>query len=165
MDHLLSVYKGQQCKVYFFKSWTTYSHPVRPINPMEYEEAVTRDGYYRAWMCGADDKKKFIFFDGIELSKMATDIKKSNIKSLNVNKLEFFEPILEKGKVKVGRPLGYSETLLATSFLVAIPDDTDILILIKQKSVVSYEYKYMQDGKLEQVVVKDFDGNIKLLDY
>ena len=162
MDHLVANYQGKPCEVYFFKSWGTYSHPVKPIDPMEFEDAIKRDGYYRAWMCVENNKNLFVFFEGIELSKKVTDIRKAE---KNSNKVYIYESMIKDNNIKVGRELNGNDTIKTNSFLVSLPDDTDYLTLVEQKSVVSYEYKYNDNGKLQKVLVKDFDGNTKTIDY
>jgi len=158
MDHLNANFQGQSCDVYFFKTWGTYSHPVKPLNPMEFQEAISRDGYYRAWMCKKNNETLFVFFEGIEISKKVTGIPKLERSS---NKIHIYESKLASGKVGVGRELTANDTIRINSFLISLPDRSEHLISVEQKSVISYEYKYHSDGKLQEVIVKDLDGKIR----
>lgn len=158
MDHLNANFQGKPCDVYFFKSWGTYSHPVKPLHPMEFEEAIGRDGYYRAWMCEKNNEPLFVFFEGIEMIKKVTNILK--VKK-NSDKIHIYEPRMVSGRIDVGRELNANDTIKINSFLIAIPNDSEYLISVEQKSAISYEYKYHDNGKLQEVIVKNFDGEIK----
>ena len=59
-------YKGMPCEVYFFESWSTYRHPITPTGPLQYEDALGRKGFYRAWMCEKNNSNYFVFFEGVE---------------------------------------------------------------------------------------------------
>lgn len=60
---------GKECDVFFFKSWGSYSHPVTPVDPISYEEALRRDGFSRAWMCGPQNNRQFMLFEGVRVSR------------------------------------------------------------------------------------------------
>jgi hypothetical protein len=158
MDHLDAYYQGKPCDVYFFKNWGTYSHPVKPLHPMEFDEAIRRDGYYRAWMCTKNNEILFVFFEGIEMSKKITAIPKVE---KNSDKIHIYESRSLAGRIDVGRELNANDTIKINSFLISIPDHFDYLISVEQKSAISYEYKYHDNGKLQEVIVKNLDGKIK----
>lgn len=162
MDHLVSSYDGKACEVYFFKSWSTYSHPVTPTGAIGYEEAMGRDGFYRAWMCNINNIDLFVLFEGVELSKNITGIEKSDQGDASIR---FYESVTDGDAINKGRELNYGETLGRESFLASLCDEGKYLILIKQDVAVSYEYIYNSTGRLEEVVVKDFEGNYRKIEY
>lgn len=162
MDFLTATFQGKPCEVYFFRTWATYSHPVKPIDPIRFEDALKRDAYYRAWMCTIGKQNLFVFFEGVELSKTNTAIPKQ---ISDDGKIHLYEAKEGTTGVERGKALSSNATATVDSFLVSYPEKTTHLIHVKQKSVVTYEYQYDAKGKLTKVLVKDFDGNIKAINY
>lgn len=159
MEYITGVYKNVECKVYFFKGWSTYSHPVRPINPIELEDAVKRAGYYRAWMCKVGGRNLFVKFEGIEQDRIETDIKKRK-----GSDVEVYEAIKSNGSYVVGSTVSVDRPAVSDRFFVSYPEEEN-LFLLSQKVAMSYEYEYSAEGALKKVYVKDFDGNITALEY
>ena len=67
MEGFIKTQKNEmQCQVYFFKSWATYSHPVKPVDAIDYTESIRRGKFYRAWMCDTKESRSlFVLFEGI----------------------------------------------------------------------------------------------------
>ena len=151
-------YKGMPCEVYFFESWSTYQHPVTPTGPLQYEDALGRKGFYRAWMCKKNNSDYFVFFEGVENSIELSDRKLPDDAS---NELQFYE-FTNKGGV--GRKILVNDTLDKEFFYVSLPNENSYLSLVKQKKGISYEYIYNSSGLLEKAIITDFDGNVKTLD-
>lgn len=154
MFFLNTNYKKLPCQVYFFKSWSTYDHPVKPKGPLEYEQALSRKGFYRAWMCKKNNDDLFMLFEGIENSIEETGINKPNDED---DALRFYEPNV--GQV-VGRELSAVETLGHEVFYVSLPNKNK-LHLLTQNTATKYEYIYDDNGMLDSTIVTDFDGNVK----
>lgn len=162
VDYINAKFQGISCEVYFFKRWGTYSHPVTPIDPIEYEEALTRKGFCRAWMCQSLNGNQFSFFEvkrnKIEQTNLIKPVKGSN-------ELRFYEYIFRDGKPEMGRELPGSETMGMDLFLVALPDVTDYLSLATQKMSYSYQYQYDDNGALKKVILTGDEGDVSTLDY
>jgi hypothetical protein len=162
VDYVNAKFQDMPCEVYFFKRWGTYSHPVTPIDPIEYEEALTRKGFCRAWMCQSSNGNQFSFFEAkknkVELTNLIKPVKGDN-------ELRFYEYFLRDSGPKIGRELSGSETMGMDSFLVALPDATDYLSLVVQKMSYSYQYLYDDSGALKKVILTGDDGDISTLDY
>lgn len=147
-------YKNLPCQVYFFKSWSTYTHPVKPKEPLEYEQALLRKGFYRAWMCKKDNADLFMLFEGIENSI------EEEVKNKPTNKNDIVRFYEHNGGEVVGRELSAVETLERNVFYISMPDSNNLL-LMTQNTATKYEYIYDDTGKLNSTIVTDFDGNVK----
>jgi len=162
MNYIAAVYEGNPCKVYLFKSWGTYSHPVKPIGPLAVEDGLSRDGFYRAWMCTKHNNDQFVYFEGVETNIQPTDIAKPID---NKTEIKVYEPVLKGKQYTCGKELPISEILKFEVFLISLPNKSKTLYLLKPKQATSFTYKYDNEGRLKQVLVKDFDGNTTSLDY
>ena len=150
--------KGMPCKVYFFKSWGTYSHPVRPIDPMTYEDALRREGFCRAWMCNTAQGKLFVYFEGLQNKAEITNLSKK----IQDDNMHFYA--LPADNQTIGPEISAEETLQKKQFLVAFPDDSDYLVKLTQHGY-NYEYKCDQSGALKQVIITSIDGRVNTLNY
>ena len=121
MECVAANFQGAMCEVYFFKRWGTYSHPVTPLDPVGYEEALVRKGYVRAWMCGVSGQDQFVFLEAKKNKLNVTEILKPNKES---NALEFYEAITENDELSMGRELTPGETINMDVFFVSLPDDS-----------------------------------------
>lgn len=157
MESLKSNFKDLPCNVFFFKSWSTYEHPVSPKEPIEYEQALKRNGFYRAWMCNQNNENMFVFFEGIENKQEISEFKKPDNEK---NQIRFYNIDLNN---RPDNEIPGEKTLQLDSFYASLPDIDNFLVLVKQTKGISYEYVYT-GGTLKQVIITDFDGNIKTLD-
>ncbi len=149
---------GIPCRVYFFKRWGTYEHPVRPLDPISYGEALQRSGYCRVWMCESGNKEQFLLLEAIRNNLQLTPIKKNPGEN---TELEFFE----YQKDQAGRKISGDVTLGRDRFLVSLPDSPDYLSLVNTSPGYRFRYYYESNGKLKKVKITNMEGEVKLLEY
>lgn len=161
MEFINAKFNGLLCEVYFFKGWSTYSHPVTPTGAIQYEEALARKGFYRAWMCNIHNQDFFVYFEGIENKITKTDM----IKPIHEKDMHFYTHNTDTKKEELGHEISANETMNEKSFYASLPSIPDYYSLITQINGISYEYQYEQSGKLGSSKVTDFDGNVKTFKY
>jgi hypothetical protein len=149
---------GAPCKVYFFKRWGTYEHPVKPLDPISYSDALQAKGYCRAWMCESAAADQFLFFEAIKNEIEITSITKDDH---DKNQLTFYNYQSGSQGVEIQSEL----TLDTNSFLASLENDKHQLTHIQSSVAYSYRYHYAPDGKLKKVDITDIEGNLKTLHY
>ena len=158
VEMLSANHEDMPCEVYFFKSWATYQHPVKPIDPVEYETALQRDGFYRAWLCKKSGKDVFAYFEGIENMHSITKYKKPD----GAGKQAKFYRLKEDGAP--GSEIAANDTIGMSEFYVSLPQVGEYLLSIKQKKSISYQYVYDNNGKPVQAIITGFDGKVSTID-
>lgn len=158
MYAIASTFKSSNCEVFFFRSWSTYQHPVTPVDPLTVTQALSAPGFYRAWMCDKMGREYFVLFEGLESTLQATDIKVPE--SSSTDELKFYSYTDGNGP---GVRMTEKQMLDQEMFYTNLPSDSNTLTLIQLQKGISYEYLYSGDGVLEKTIVTDFDGNIKEL--
>lgn len=53
---------NEQHTTHFFKTWEGYSHPVRPVAPITYQEAQNLNTYYEVTFKAINGAPRLIFF-------------------------------------------------------------------------------------------------------
>ena len=162
MEYVVSDFQGASCEVFFFKRWGTYSHPVKPLDPVEYEDALVRNGYVRAWMCGISGQDQFVFLEAKKNKLEITKVKKPSKKR---EMLKFYEAISDNDELDLGRELSPGETISRDVFFVSFSDDADFLSIVRQKLSYSYQYIYDANNALKQVILTGDDGDVSTLNY
>jgi len=162
MEYVVADFQGASCEVYFFKRWGTYSHPVKPLDPVEYEDALVRKGYVRAWMCGVSGQDQFVFLEAKKNKLEVTKVKKP---SKEREALRFYEAISDNDELDLGRELSPGETISRDVFFVSLRDDADYLSIVRQKLSYSYQYIYDANNALKQVILTGDDGDVSTLNY
>lgn len=151
---------GQQCRVYLFKSWGTYRHPVKPLNPISYEKALQRRGYYRAWMCGSGEAERFVLFEGIELRQSPI------VLSSEIPAGLFFDVVDENGRLGPGAPMKIEDSIDRDRFIITRVGQGEASgFIITQRVSQKFEYEYTDSGALSRVVATNDDGDVNVLDY
>ena len=158
MHAIASTLKSSNCEVFFFKSWSTYQHPVTPVDPLTVTQALSSPGFYRAWMCNKMGSEYFVLFEGLESTLQATDFKVPEPSS--THDLLFYA--YTDGK-EPGTRITEEQMLDQERFYANLPTDSNTLSLVELKKGIRYEYLYSNDGTLEKTIVTDFDGNVKEL--
>jgi hypothetical protein len=164
MDHIAKQLEGAACEVYFFESWSGYSHPVRPVNPQTYEEAIRKPGYYRAWLCQAGAESRFVMFEGIEqgsrpyLGRLPTDV---------ADGTAFFRVTGSDNEVQVGPALRLADVFDAQDYVsvTRTRDSASVATLVHAKVRLRYRYRYDDNGALTLVEITNADGVVKELRY
>ena len=162
VDHANSNIDNMPCQVFFFKRWGTYSHPVTPIDAIEFEEALTREGFCMAWMCSRNGKELFSKFQARNNKFVPTDLLKPSSQAKGLN---FYEVLEENGVMAVGRTLRIDEVVNLTSYLVDFPGSENNLILNNQTISYTYRYIYGEDGSLNQAVITNKLGEENIINY
>lgn len=162
VDHANSNLDNMPCEVFFFKRWGTYSHPVTPIEPIEFEEAIGREGFCMAWMCTNHGKKQFSQFQVRENNIVATELLKPEPQG---DTPKFYALVEENGKQAVGRVLDIDDVVNSTGYLIAFPGTDQYLSLNKQLISYTYRYLYREDGSLKQAVITNELGKVNTINY
>ena len=161
VDHAKINLEELHCEVYFFKRWGTYSHPVTPIDPIDYEIAVMREGFCLAWMCKEGSNELFTKFQARINNITETDI----IKPTKSESIEYYEYLTNAGKIEMGRKLNIDETITLEKFLISLPGSSNNLLANEQNISYTYRYIYNDDGSLKKVVITNMLGEENTLDY
>ncbi len=164
-DHIESTYDGVPCNVYFFTSWSTYSHPVRPQDPLDLEDALNREGYYRAWMVGESGKELFVFFEAVSNNRQETQIAPEEEQSDLAVGFVMWRAQYDGGTLTKGPRISYGDALRENAFLVQQTGSGKNLNLITQTVQLSYRYIYQPDGTLKKIIITNPDGKVSELDY
>ena len=163
MEGFIKTQKNEmQCQVYFFKSWATYSHPVKPVDPMDYTESIKRGKFYRAWMC--DTKKNhsfFTLFEGIELFDFAPQLIR------NTAEIYFYSVMHSKhGDPAKGKNITPEDALYEQDYFIAyMQNDEEKIQYAKQAVKLRYEYFYKDSGALDKVIITNALGETNALEY
>lgn len=161
VDHAKKIFEGLPCEVYFFKRWGTYSHPVTPIDPIDYETAIMREGFCLAWMCKNGVDELFSKFQARKNIITETDLAKPH-KSQSV---EYYEMSSSGGKLEIGKKIDIDDTISLEKFLISLPDPGKYMLAIEQNISYTYRYNYNNDGSLKKVVITNMLGEESTLDY
>lgn len=137
------------CKVYFFERWGSNNHPVKPLNPIHFFEAIQRNTYCRAWMYEDDRSDQLVFFEALRNNISSTTIP---IEKQYKNRLQFFS--WEYGKI--GSEIQIQNVLDYNSFLINLPNNAHF-ILSNLELIRSCKYIYSLNGTLEKVEIKKGD--------
>lgn len=159
-DHIASQLDGKPSDVYFFKSWATHEHPVQPIDPVHFEDALKRKGYFRAWMQGSAGSEKFVFFEGVQVLKKELPALRE---TLDRERHLFFTVAGPGDDVQLGGKIEPSEAVLLERFIFS-PAEDDTVFVVTQIPGISYKYSYNQDESLKKVIVKGIDGKVTVLE-
>ena len=154
--------KEMQCQVYFFKSWATYSHPVKLVDAMDYTESIKRGKFYRAWMCDTKESRSlFTMFDGIELAGFNPQL------IPKAADLYFYSAMRnQQGDPVKGKKITPENTLYEQDYFIAYAQNGEEHIqYIKQTIKLRYEYFYKDSGALDKVMITNALGEINTLEY
>jgi hypothetical protein len=161
IDHRL----GQiPCEVYFFETWSGYSHPVRPEGPLEFERAMMRAKHYRAWLSRQSDQRLFLQFEGIEQSTEpiagAPRLEKGET-------LRFFRAIRTDGGFAIGEPMSHEEVFDATDYVRSVPGEGGNVLntLVHVRLALRFAYHYRPGGSLSKVLITNADGKTNTVEY
>ncbi|MBX3622959.1 MAG: hypothetical protein KF891_23560 [Rhizobacter sp.] len=163
-DHLRATLDDQPCEVYFFKSWTSYAHPVTPVDPMYLEDALQRGKYQRAWMCRAQGEPRFMQIETI--ASQARPVALPEGAPAAGPAARFFEARGSVEHPQLGRPLQPDDLAAAETFIAVLPEAAASQPLwVAQKVQASFRYRYRDNGALESVTITNPEGKVNVLDY
>lgn len=165
-DHIGAQLDDQPCEVYFFRAWTSYAHPVTPVDPLFLEQALQRGKYQRAWMCQDKGEPRFMLLETVE--NMAEPIElKGGAPATTAGTVSAFEARTDAGKPTLGRPMKLDELVGAGRFIAALPVEGQgtRTLLVSQKVISSFRYRYKPDGALASVTMLNPEGKTRVLEY
>ena len=165
-DHIGAQLDDQPCKVYFFRAWTSYAHPVTPIDPLFLEQALQRDKYQRAWMCQDKGEPRFMLLETVENKTEPIVLPEGNPVA-SAGTVSAFDARTDAGKPALGRPMKLDELVGASRFIAALPIEGQgtRTLLVSQKVLSSFRYRYRPDGKLTSVTMLNPEGKTSVLEY
>ena len=163
MEGFIKTQKNEmQCQVYFFKSWATYSHPVKPVDAMDYTESIRRGKFYRAWMCDTKESRSlFTLFEGVELSGLNPQL------IPNAAEVYFYSAIQsQQGDPVKGKKITPEDTLYEQDYFIAyMQNGEEHIQYAKQAVKLRYEYFYKDSGALDKVIITNALGETNTLEY
>lgn len=164
IEYINSAIEEKPCQVYFFESWSTYTHPVKPIKPLYFEQAILLKAYYRAWLCQTGpETKQFVLFENVVNQLKETDISKSHIKK--ESPVSLYAVIEDDGSILAGEEIELKDSLMSGNYLVSVSDGKQNLILINQVIHKSFRYLYRSDGSLQNATVTNSEGKVSEFAY
>jgi hypothetical protein len=136
-------------KPYYFASWTGYEPPVRPHNPIVYEDAEAS----RAFTVFVFDEQGWVA-TFVKWLATATTRELSLVagRSLEPGR-SFFEAAAKDGAVHPGRPLSLDDTRDANEyFRVRASADGSAAAVehVRRERTIFHEYRYWEDGSLRE---------------
>lgn len=170
---------GQEAQMHFFKSWTTYSHPVKLESPVSFEQVqdlkVYYEGVFRSdpllmqvtkWMCSrrkwdegigeAPDKPGSYFR---ECKRTKKDESSAGTPSE--------ENVETQWKIVVGKSVRANEAALLDDYLFLYKgsDSKPLRVeYVHREKLYQYRYEYNEAGKLKRAYVENKLGT-KVLDF
>ena len=149
-------FRGQPCEVYFFGTWTGYSHPVQPRKPLRFREALLLPAFYKAYMSPAKFGPAFVFFKKQMYERAPIELRVP----LHANGVaeRFFTFIREGDSIVAGREIEAQDAVDSDEYLHAgFPPGVDAVRnveLVRVDDGYSYEYFYNDEGVLLKAVLE-----------
>lgn len=162
-DHIAAQLDNQPCEVYFFRAWTSYSHPVKPVEPMFLEQALQRGKYQRAWMCLDKGEQRFVLLETIDSRAQPVDLPGGA--PVAGQAASFFEARGNAASPQLGRPLKADDIAAATDFIALLPGAKPQPMWVSQKVQSSFRYRYRDNGALASVTIVNPEGKVNVLEY
>jgi hypothetical protein len=163
-DHIAARLDDLPCEVYFFRAWTSYAHPVTPVDPMFLEQALERGKYQRAWMCRRQNgDHRFLLLETVDSRAQPIDLPggaPSPAAALSV-----FEARGSRDRPQLGRALSPDDIAAATDFIAVLPGERSRPLWVSQKVQASFRYRYRDDGTLASVTITNPEGRVNVLEY
>jgi hypothetical protein len=162
MNHIDKKLENVPCEVYFFSSFSGYSHPIRPTNPMPFEDAIRKGHYARAWMCGTDDDRLFVMFEVIEQKRRPYEGRLPPVKSDEAG--YFVAQDAGEGKIEAGAPLTPAEIFDAKDYVEILTAEggAQTGTVVRARVQMRYRYRYAK-GVLNEVETTNNDGVVKIV--
>lgn len=165
-DHIGAQLDDQPCEVYFFRAWTSYAHPVTLVDPLFLEQALRRGKYQRAWMCRDKGEPRLALLETMENKTQPIELQ-GGAPVTAAGTVCAFEARTDAGRSALGRPMKLDELVGASRFIAALPSEGKgtSTLLVSQKVISSFRYRYRPDGALASVTMVNSEGTTKVLEY
>ncbi|HLA80923.1 MAG TPA: hypothetical protein VJP78_04715 [Thermoleophilia bacterium] len=150
-------FRDQPCELYFFQSFSGYSHPVKPVKPLSWREALTRQGFCKAYMCAAKFGPALVFFKGQSFDRSPVELSVP-LRSNAVSE-RFFAVVREGESIALGKEIEPQRAVDSDEYLRAVfPQGTEALHrveLVKIAAWYSYEYFYDEDAVIVKAIIRN----------
>lgn len=155
---------GEPCEVYFFKRWAGYSHPVRPVDPVTYEDALKLEGFCRVFLRDTKGAEHIVFVQAIKVLREGL-----KLQAPSSDTDRYFAVKREQESLGLGNEVTPSEAVMLDEFIRVMPRQKGEPAVSRTewvRSAVGYSYDYTYDGAgaLKKVVITNPEGQ-SVLDY
>lgn len=153
---LQRTYLGRPCEVYFFGTWTGYSHPVTPRQPLRYREALSRRAFYKAYLTQAQFGTAFVLFKKQMYKRTSVELRVPL--ASNGTAERYFIVLHEGDSVMAGKEIAPQEAVDVEEYLYArFPSSVEALKRVELVQIdgwYSYEYFYNDEGRFVKGVLE-----------
>lgn len=157
---------GARCEAVFFRGFSGYAHPVRPVHPMTWREALRGTAFSVATYCPAAEGPRLVKFVGRNWKRLAVDLTEP-IRASGTRE-RYFVAAQDGDRLRAGRELAPGDALVQREFLYAsFPEGAEEVSRAERVELdtwVSYEYQYDAKGALEKTVIRNSGGAHNVLD-
>ena len=162
IDHVERQLDGESCRVFFFRAWSGYSHPVRPTLPCTYEEALASKTYYRAWLAGTTEHPRFVLFEGMA---QTFDPYVGEIRASEVSAGRFHRAVKTDGGLTVAGPLSIEETFDVSEYVLTadVGSPPTPPRLVRRTVRYRYRYRYSASGALTSTAITNQAGKVTVI--
>jgi hypothetical protein len=155
---------GEPCEVYFFKRWAGYSHPVRPVDPVTYRDALKLEGFCRVFLRDTKGAASIVFVQAIKIVREGLKLRAP---SSDVDR--YFAVSRAQGAPDLGKEALTPEAVMLDEFIHVMPRQkaqpaVSGVELVRNSVGYSYDYTYDGSGVLKRVVITNPEGQ-SVLDY
>lgn len=154
---------GRACEIYFFRSWSGYAHPVRPVDPVPWTEALSGEGHCQALYCGDANGARLEAFRAVSYSR--TPWRGSPPARVGAGADHYFQVIPDGEVIRVGRELDPASAAEADAFLFVRWRNSGQLDRAEVAAVsrwYRYEYAYDGAGRLLRAVIRNPERTTQL---
>lgn len=156
---------GVEYETYFFESWSTYAHPVTPVGPQTFENAVRGGVYYRASIRQVAGRDQFEHFTKIALHSEPLDLARLDLTGAAGTR--FYDVDEWSGEPRVGEALDVEAAVGRERFIAIEFDGQGRPVngrVISQQLEYAYHYAYEPSGALKEIRVEGADGTVRVLE-
>lgn len=156
---------GVEYETYFFESWSTYAHPVTPVGPQTFENAVRGEVYYRASIREVAGRDQFEHFTKIALHSEPLDLAGLDLTATAGTR--FYDVDERSGEPWVGGAIDVEAAAGRERFVVIEFDRAGRPVsgrVVRQEVEYAYHYTYEPSGALKEIRIEGADGTVRVLE-
>lgn len=157
---------GTRCEAVFFRGFSGYTHPIRPVHPMTWREALRGSAFSVATYCPAAEGPRLVKFVGLRWTRVAVDL----IEPIRADGTHerYFVPAPDGDRLRAGRELEPGDAFVQREFLYAsVPEGAEVISRVERVKLdtwLSYEYAYDAKGAIERAVIRNSGGAHNVLE-